>query len=249
MLLLPPANLPLLAVAGLIVRRWHRRLGDLLTAASCVLLLVTSMPFFGGNLLVAMERHLPSDDVPGSKPGAIVILTGDIDRYGGDDPGFGLGRLSLERERAGSALFRRVQLPVLITGGVLRRGDPPIAAVMAQSLRDDFKIPVRWIEPRSRDTWENAEYSAEILRANGINSVYLVTHAWHMRRAILAFHHFGINVIPAPVQLDRYPGLSVYDLLPDVVGWQISYYVAHECLGYADYALRSRMTTPRAVVP
>lgn len=238
MLLLPPANLPLLAVAGLIVRRWHRRLGGLLTAASCVLLLVMSMPLFGGTLLVALEQHLPADASPDSKPGAIVILTADIDRYGGDDPGFGPGRLTLERERAGSTWFRRVQLPVLVTGGVLQPGDPPIAAVMAQSLRDDFQTPVRWVEPRSHDTWENAEYSARILRANGIGSVYLVTHAWHMRRALLAFHHFGISVIPAPVQLDRYPGLSLFDLLPQVYGWQITYYALHEWLGYADYALR-----------
>jgi uncharacterized SAM-binding protein YcdF (DUF218 family) len=238
-LLLPPANLPLLAVAGLIVRRWYRRLGDLLTAVSCVLLLLLSMPFFGGTLLVSLEQHLPSDVVPGSKPGAIVILTADIDRYGGDDPGFGPGRLSLERERAGGALFRRLQLPVLVTGGVLRPGDPPIAAVLALSLRDDFQIPVRWIEPRSRDTWENAEFSAQILRANGIDSVYLVTHAWHMRRAVLAFHHFGIKVIPAPVQLDRYPDLSMFDLLPQVLGWQITYYAVHEWLGYADYAWRA----------
>ncbi len=238
MLALPPANLPVLAVAGLIVRRWHRRLGELLTAASCVLLLMLSMPFFGGTLLVALEQHLPSDAVPDSKPGAIVILTADIDRYGGDDPGFGPGRLTLDRERAGSALFRRVQLPVLVTGGVLRPGDPPIAAVMTQSLRDDFQIPVRWVESRSHDTCENAEGSARILRANGIGSVYLVTHAWHMRRALLAFHHFGISVIPAPVQIDRYPDLSLSDLLPQVYGWQVTYYALHEWLGYADYALR-----------
>jgi uncharacterized SAM-binding protein YcdF (DUF218 family) len=238
MLLLPPANLPLLAVAGLIARRWYRRVGELLTTVCCVLLLVLSMPFFGGTLLVALEQHLPSDAAPDSKPGAIVILTADIDRYGGDDPGFGPGRLSLERERAGGALFRRLQLPVLVTGGVLRLGNPPIAAVMAQSLHDDFQIPVRWVEPRSRDTWENAEYSAQMLRTNDIGSVYLVTHAWHMRRALLAFHRFGINVIPAPVQLDRYPGLSLFDLLPQVYGWQITYYAVHEWLGFADYALR-----------
>jgi uncharacterized SAM-binding protein YcdF (DUF218 family) len=238
MLLLPPANLPLLALAGLVVRRWYRRLGELATAVSCVLLIAMSMPLFGGTMLVALERHLPSDAVPPGKPGAIVVLTGDIDRYGGDDPGYGPGRLTLERERAGGSLFRRVQLPVLVTGGVLRPGDPPIAAVMAQSLHDDFQIPVRWVEPRSRDTWENAEYSAEILRANGISTIYLVTHAWHMRRAMLAFRHFGIQVIPAPVQIDPYPGLSLFDLMPQVYGWQVSYYAVHEWLGYADYALR-----------
>ena len=237
-LALPPANLPLLAVAGLIVRRWHRRLGEWLTAASCVLLIVLSMPFVGETLLVSLEQGLPSEAATGGKPGAIVILTADLERFGGDEPGFGPGRLTLDRERACSILFRRVQLPVLVTGGVLRGGDPPIAVVTAQSLRDDFQVPVRWIEMRSRDTWENAAYSAQILRANGISTVYLVTHAWHMRRALLAFHHFGIHVIPAPVQIDRYPHLSLSDLMPRVSGWQVTYYAVHEWLGYAAYALR-----------
>lgn len=120
----------------------------------------------------------------------------------------------------------------------MRRSDPPLAAVMEQSLRDDFQIPVRWVENRSRDTWQNAEYSAAILRANGIHSVYLVTHAWHMRRALVAFRRFGIDAIPAPVQIDRYPDLSMGDLIPEVRGWQLAYYAVHEWVGYAYYALR-----------
>jgi uncharacterized SAM-binding protein YcdF (DUF218 family) len=237
-LLLPPANLPVLAVAGLIVRRWHRHLGDVMTAVGCILLLLLSMPFFGGTLLVALEQHLTAFADPDSKPGAIVILSGDIARFGGENPGFSPGRLTLERERAGATLFRRVQLPVLVSGGVLQRGEPPIAVVMEQSMRDDFQIPVRWVEPNSHDTWENAEGSARILEANGINSVYLVTHAWHLRRAVLAFHHFGIHVIPVPVQIDRYPDFSLTYLLPQVSGWQITYYAVHEWLGYVYYALR-----------
>jgi uncharacterized SAM-binding protein YcdF (DUF218 family) len=234
--LLPPANLPVLAVIGLIVRRWYHRFGELLTVVSCVLLVVFSMPLFGSALLVALEYDLPAD--ANTKPTAIVILSGDIILFGGDDPGFAPGRLTLERERAGAALFRRVQLPILLTGGVLQPDEPPIAAVMGRSMRDDFQTPVRWLEVRSHDTWENAEYSAQILRANGITSIYLVTHAWHMRRALLAFHHFGINVIPAPVQLDRYPDFSAFFLVPKISGWQVTFYAVHEWLGYVAYALR-----------
>jgi uncharacterized SAM-binding protein YcdF (DUF218 family) len=237
-LLLPPANLPLLAVAGLVVRRWYRRLGEVVTAVSCILLIVLAMPFVGSTLLVTLEQNLPSDASAGNKPGAIVILSANITRYGGDDPGFGPGLLTLERERAGSALFRRVQLPVLVTGGVLQPGEPPIAVVMERSLRNDFQIPVRWVEVHSHDTWQNAEYSAPILRANGIGTVYLVSHAWHMKRALIAFRHFGIKCIPAPVQIDRYPDLSLPYLLPQVLGWQTTYYALHEWLGYAYYALR-----------
>lgn len=238
MLLLPPANVPIFAVAGLLLRRRYPRLGKVLVAASCVLLLLLSMPVIGGTALVLLEQGLPLTPPPGAKPAAIVILSAELARYGGEDPGYGPGLLTLQRERAGAALFRRVQLPILVSGGQIRRRDPPLAAVMDQSLRDDFQIPVRWVENRSRDTWENAEYSAAILHANGIDTIYLVTHAWHMHRALIAFHHFGINAIPAPVQIDRYPELSLPDLLPDVRGWQLSYYAAHEWVGYAYYALR-----------
>ena len=235
-LLLPPTNLPLLAVAGLIVRRWHRRLGELLTAVSCVLLLMLSMPLFGGALLVALEQHLPSD--AGRQPGAIVILSATIVRYGGDDPGFGPGQLTLARERAGSALFRRVQLPILVAGGVLRVGGPPTAGVMEHSLRERFQTPVRWVEPHSRDTWENAEYSARILRANGINTIYLVTHAWHMRRALLAFHHFGIEC-DSRARADRPVSGPFVVQPPAEARWLAArLYAAHEWIGCADYALR-----------
>lgn len=237
-LLLPPANLPLVVLAGLILRRWHRRWGDRITVIGAVLLLLTALPFVGGTMLVTLEHGVPFHAKPTTTPGAIVILSGDITRFGGDDPGFAPGRLTLERERAGAALFRRVQLPVLVTGGVLGRGDPPIAVVMQQSMRDDFQIPVRWVESRSHDTWENAAYSAAILQANGIHTVYLVTHAWHMRRAMVAFHHFGIEAIPAPVQVDRYPDLVGTYALPQVLGWQLTYYALHEWIGYVYYLLR-----------
>jgi uncharacterized SAM-binding protein YcdF (DUF218 family) len=237
-LLLPPANLPLFVLAGLILRRRYRRWGDRITVVSAILLLLTAMPFVGGTMLVTLEHGVPFRAKPTTTPGAIVILSGDITRFGGDDPGFGPGRLTLERERAGAALFRRVQLPVLVTGGVLGRGDPPLAMVMQQSMRDDFQIPVRWVEGKSHDTWENAAYSAAILQANGIYTVYLVTHAWHMRRAMVAFHHFGIEAIPAPVQVDRYPDLVGTYVLPQVLGWQLTSYALHEWIGYVYYLLR-----------
>ena len=237
-LLLPPANLPIFAVAGLLVRRWHRRPGAAMTAASCVLLIVLSMPIVGGTMLVALEQGAELHSNPSGKPASIVILSAGIARLGGDDAGFGPDRLSLERERAGAMLFRRVQLPVLIAGGVLRSGDPPISVVMEQSMRNDFQVPVRWTERTSRDTWENAEYAAKILRENGIRTVYLVTHAWHMRRALIAFRHFGIEAIPAPVQIDRYPDFATPFLVPSVSAWQSSYLAIHEWLGCAYYALR-----------
>lgn len=238
-LMVPPGNLPLIAIAGLVLRRHWPRLGATLTWASCVLLVVLALPFVGDSMLAALEEDVPLPARPDVKPGAIVILSADIARYRGEDPGFGPGHLSLERERSAAALFHRVQLPILITGGVLQPGDPPIADVMAASMHDDFQIAVRWTERRSRDTWQNAEYTAPILRKDGIRAVYLVTHAWHMKRALIAFRHFGIEVVPSPLPMDRYPSITAHYLVPITQGWIVSYYALHEWLGCVYYSLRS----------
>ena len=108
---------------------------------------------------------------------------------------------------------------------------------MSRTLREDFNTPVRWIEPRAADTWENAEFSAEILREQGIHSIYLVTHAWHMRRALIAFAHTGIVVTAAPVRLDTAPGGVASDFIPRTGAWLTSYYAMHEWIGSLDYAV------------
>ena len=69
---------------------------------------------------------------------------------------------------------------------------------MANTLQQDFSVSARWLEERSRTTWENARFSAEMLQAQGIKSVVLVTDAWHMRRSRWSFEQAGLQVIPAP---------------------------------------------------
>jgi uncharacterized SAM-binding protein YcdF (DUF218 family) len=140
--------------------------------------------------------------------------------------------------RTAAALQRRTGLPILVTGGTTQPNSPPVGQVMAQSLTDDFRTPPRWIEAKSADTWENARFSADILRAEGITSVYIVTHAWHMRRAVLAFQGTGLTVTAAPTSLDDPLGPDLEDFLPRAGGWQTGYFAMHEWIGYAWYKLR-----------
>ncbi|HEY0420842.1 MAG TPA: YdcF family protein, partial [Acetobacteraceae bacterium] len=180
----------------------------------------------------------PPDAPP---PSAIVILSaeGREFRAGGIVEGHDVGPLTLERLRAGALLQRRTQLPVLTSGGLLRQSDPPIARTMAEVLTRDFAVPVRWVEDASSDTWENARLSTALLRRDGEASVYLVTHAWHMRRALLAFSRAGIAVSPAPVAIDPLPGGELSNFVPSASGWMRSYFALHEWIGLLAYALRS----------
>jgi uncharacterized SAM-binding protein YcdF (DUF218 family) len=181
---------------------------------------------------VALEQDLPLDPPREAPPQAIVILSAEADPVR-DPPGIEVGALTLQRLRAGALLWRRVHLPVLVSGGRLRPGQEPIAVAMADTLRQTFGVPVRWVEPRSLNTWQNAGDSAAILEPLGITSVYLVTHAWHERRAVLAFRQFGLIPTAAPVQFDAVP----FDMLPDVVGWSQTYLALHEWIGLALYSL------------
>jgi uncharacterized SAM-binding protein YcdF (DUF218 family) len=244
-LFLPPIGLLLVALLGLLLGlhwRW-RRVGWGVSLASLLALLVLAMPVTGIFLVVALESGLPVTPTPGQPPKAIVILSAEAVPVDGDGARFEPGKLTWERLRAGAQLARQEKLPIMVSGGMVSGGPmpahpPPLADLMARGLAEQLNVPVRWRETRARDTWENAKYSAEMLRAAGIKSVYMVSHAWHLRRAIAAFARFGIVAIAAPVRMDRWPRGTLEEFVPSLAGWTQSRLALHEWIGGAYYALR-----------
>jgi uncharacterized SAM-binding protein YcdF (DUF218 family) len=236
--LIPPLNLLAAACAGALLHR--RRIGLILLSVGLGGLVLVSLPIIAGTLLTSLESGLPMSPPASDPPQAIVILSGDeTDIVVDGRPAERVGHLTLEREVAGVVLARRTNLPMLVTGGSPYPGDPTLAALMAESLQQDFGIAPKWTEPRSDDTWQNAQFSAAILRAAGIHSIYLVTHAWHERRSLIAFRAAGMTATAAPVPLDAPPRLFFHNLLPHVSGWQESYFALHEWIGIVWYSLRA----------
>jgi len=233
-LVIPPLSLVYLALAGIVLAAVARRarLGLMLGAVSLVALLGLGMALTGNALLASLESGLPLRPPPNAPPGAIVILSAEVERT---PEGLEPGKLTLQRLLAGARLWQQTHLPVLVSGGPLEPGEAPIAGVMAKTLERDFHVPVRWIENRSETTWENAADSAAILRASGITSVYLVTHAWHERRAVLAFRHFGLLPTVSPVP----PNVITGGIVPTVLGWSRSFDALHEWAGLAVYSFRA----------
>ncbi len=237
LLLIPPINLLVFALVGAALHR--RRGGRVLMAVSLVGLLLFALPAVSGCLIVLLETGFDKMPVPALPAQAIVILSADQQRViTPDGVGWHVGGLTLEREAAGVVLARQTHLPILVTGGVIRDHAPPLAEQMAANLDQAFLTQVQWREDRSVDTWQNAVFSAAILRAQGIDRIYLVTHAWHMRRALLAFRRAGLVATPRVVQRDAVPDLRTVSFLPSARGWQESYYAMHELLGWAWYAVR-----------
>jgi uncharacterized SAM-binding protein YcdF (DUF218 family) len=236
-LLLPPTSLAFLALVGMLIECPHRCLGRFLKWSAVLGLLILAMPATGLWMLYALESDLPLNPRADQPPKAVVILSGDAPQSGGQSQ-MRPGVRSFERERAGALLAHRTQLPILVSGGKVHESEPAVSVVMADSLEHELQAHVRWIETESRDTWENAHKSAAILQSQGIHSVYVVTDAWHMRRAILAFRGTGVAVTAAPTYFDRIPLQSATDLVPSFGGWTASYTALHEWIGCAWYGFR-----------
>ena len=239
--LLPPMILCVLGGVGWLLLKRKPRLGKSLLALSLALLFALSTPLVASALMRQLEKNITALPLDGARSAeAIVILGGgvyhDAPEYATDT----VGGLTLERLQYGAYLQRKTGLPLLVTGGS-PEGDTPEADLMQHSLEQDFKVPVRWVETRSLDTAQNAQFSAAILKAEGISRVLVVSHAWHLPRAQIAFTAHGLTMIAAPTRFGYVhgsrPGPQIFNYLPQARALLKSHFALHELLGILWYRL------------
>lgn len=233
---------------GLALTGFKRRWGIAVVAVSWVGLTLFSLPVVATSLTKAWEIHPALTNPLPKGPRAIVVLAAGRYRkapeYGGRTT---VGTDTLVRLRYAARLFRESHLPILASGGA-PLGGPPAAVLMRKVLRRDFKTPVKWVEDRSQTTSQNARYSAGILLPLGIRDIFLVTQAWHMRRAVLLFRRAGFTVVPAPtdfVAKSRRSG-TILSYLPSAHALALSAQLAHELVGLLWAHLRSLLPRPLA---
>ena len=243
-LLLPPVGFLQPIVLGfLLLASRHARLGRLLLIFGIGGLVVSGMQAVPDALETALQKGYELRIATSGEtdpPKAIVILGGTFRNglpQGGIINGSELGGLSIDRVRAGAILHRQTGLPILISGGTESTG-LSVGLMMRRFLENELHVVPRWTETQSETTWSNAINTATILKGEGIETVYLVTDSWHMRRAMIAFHHAGLKAWPAPVIRTLPPDGKIANYVPSVVAWLGTYYAVHEWVGCLVYALR-----------
>ena len=81
-----------------------------------------------------------------------------------------------------------------------------------------FADSVVLIEGKSRNTMENAQYSAALLKKSGLKPPYLlITSGFHMRRAMMIFNRAKVDVVPYPCNFIA-PDVpfSIYSMVPEL---------------------------------
>lgn len=225
-LLLPPASPLIVAIVGaLLLRRW-RRVGGALLALGLVSLWLFATPVVADALVRLAEHYPPLDLDHPTQAEAIVILGGGGERdyapeYRGPAPEYVL----LERLSYGAFVARHTGLPILVTGAPLE------TVAMQISLSRDFGFPARWVENQSHDTFENARFTAQMLKTEGIGRIILITSSTHLWRAAHEFEDAGFQVIPAPQGVWAPRDIEALRFIPGAAGLDRSNAAVYELIG------------------
>lgn len=237
-LALPPVPLLLLLLlSGRLLLSEQRRLsGALLLLANLLLLWLMCCAGVGTAIERLMLRPPPAlsearintmrQETASYRP-VVLVLGGGRDALAPEYGEAHLSARSMQRLHYGLWLARRLNAPVMFSGGVglSQAAGAPEADIAARIAERDYGRKLRWVEATSRDTRENAAASLNLLAGQGITDIVLVTHGWHMTRAVRAFEDAKlrikqtVQIVPAPIGLAPSAERALMNWLPTPEGF------------------------------
>lgn len=242
-LIFPPGLFILLTGLLILLIYLNKRMLALsLSIATLCLLTLLSLPVVQSKLTDIAEVYpaLTEEQINTSPAQAIVVLGGGRNSNAPEYGGQTVSLHSLRRVRYAARLYRQTQLPILVTGGKPSWEKHSESELMAVALKEDYSIAAKWIEDQSRNTAQNAAFSAPMLKADKIEHILLVTTAAHLARAVPLFEQHGFQVTPAPTAFEgTVPGERARsDFIPNINALADSYYALHEIIGRVYYKFR-----------
>ncbi len=222
-----------------------------LFAAAGLYLLFGFSPFANW-LLIPLESHArrpPEANIAGAA--GIIVLGGAVNE--GPAAINAEPQLNEAAERMTEAVhlaMRHPELPLIFTGGKAEifETDAQTEAELARRFFSGFGIgpPRLRVEDKSRNTFENAAFTARLVQPKPSQNWVLVTSAFHMPRAQGLFEAQGFRIIPWPVDFktggagDRWRGFSQASK-----GLRLTDFAAKEWVGLFVSWLRGEIAWPK----
>lgn len=201
-------SLLLLALAWLLLMFHWARVAQWVLLLALSWLYLCSTALFADYLMATLEDDFPPRAMSVVAPvDAIVVLGGAIsgDNHLGTQPNL---NQHVDRLVHAATLYREGKAPLVVASGGGQPGARPEAQLMQETL-SLMGVPREnmLLERASRDTHDNARFTAVLLHPRGIRKILLVTSAFHMRRAHDLFVAEGFDVVPAPTDYQRQAGV------------------------------------------
>jgi uncharacterized SAM-binding protein YcdF (DUF218 family) len=248
-IVLDPINLALLgALAGVALSRKFARGGPTLAGVCIVALIVAGASPLGRLMARPLEDRFPPPPADSPAPRGIIVLGGGIDDLRGEARGQAILREAGSRLTEAALLARRFPAARLVyTGGNgSLRGGVSKEAEQARDLWLGLGVdPSRiTIETRSRNTDENARFTAAIVEPAQGEVWWLVTSAYHMPRSMGLFEKAGFDVVADPVDYRTADDASDYSLnAKPLDGLELVELAAHEWAGLVGYRVFGKIDT------
>ena len=206
-------------------------------------LLFFSNPFIINELLQWWEIPSVKKENLNKDYEAGIVLGGFIKFYNSD----------MERANFGAGADRLMQTidlfntgkieKIIITSGSGRLTDQSFReAEIAKNLLREINLPDNKIltESNSRNTFENAKYTAELIEEKNLQGPFLlITSGYHMRRSLAVFENAGIQVDPYPVDVlsgkrTFTPDKLIIPSAEALASWNV---LIHEWVGFLVYEI------------
>jgi uncharacterized SAM-binding protein YcdF (DUF218 family) len=229
------------STTGLRPRR-RRIPGLALVALGLLLAYILSIPPVANGLVRSLERSAADTTRADVTYDAVILLGGAVSGQGTEEWGAPQYNESVERVLSTYDLLRtRRARAVLVTAGEPGRRLRPEAIeahVIARQLEAwGIERNRIFVEDRSRNTHENALYSAPIVKEQGWRTLVLVTSALHMKRAAGCFRAVGLSFDTFPVDYRSIdPARTRTFIMPKADQLALSTAAIHEHVGRIAYA-------------
>jgi uncharacterized SAM-binding protein YcdF (DUF218 family) len=243
-----PVNLCVIgALAGIALMRWRPRGGRWIALVFLACLAIMTFSPLGQLLLRPLEQRFPGPPADMPAPYGIIVLGGAV------DDGLSAAHGQVELQEGGSRLTEAAllarkypQARVFYTGGDAfpMDGDSSEAIYGRELLIELGVDPVRiGIETRSRNTDENARFSAAILDPKPGQVWLVVTSAYHIPRAMGLFRKAGFDARAFPVDYRTYFDDRDYrTLLFRLTELDLTDLAVHEWVGLTAYYLTGKIS-------
>jgi len=228
-LLLPPAIfIWSLIISGFLSKRFKL----FFISLGIIFYLLSIKPI--ANLLLSPLENIPTSN---QQANIVVVLSGggnpnDILKTAPD---------AFKRLTYGIILAKQKNIPLIFTGGGIKKiTEADNAKKDIELFEKTFNFHIKtYYENKAIDTVENAKFTLQLIQKHHLSKkIYLVTSAYHMKRSIIIFKHFGFDVVAKPVGFLVDKTYTFYDFLPNMNFLNYSYKAIHEYFGILSLLLR-----------
>ena len=247
-LLLPPSILILMMGVGFIIIKRHYRIGRVFIFAGFSMLYLLSIGPVSDALIRPLESSFPSlhkvSLKSGDRANLIVVLGGgavDLSWVGVRPLP---SRTSVTRLVCGITLYRQTPETILVISG--GSGNPETPNISEAKAMKEVAVALGvaskaiLLDEDSRNTGESAK---NLKRLNGNKRTFLVTSAFHMKRAIAMFKKTGFDPIPVPCDYkSEQKKITFFSFIPHAGNLQNSSTAIYEYMSLLWYKLRGELS-------